>query len=113
MCGALLLRGAKESARANAIMVCIKLGVLAMFIIIAFTAFSSDNLSPFLPYGFAGVGAALPAMFFTYIGIDAVSTAGEEVKNPSRSMPIAIFGAVGIVTLFYFLVAVGAIGAQP
>ena len=113
MCCALLLRGAKESARANAIMVCIKLSVLVLFIVIAFTAFSSDNLSPFLPYGFAGVGAALPAVFFTYIGVDAVSTAGEEVVNPSRSIPIAIFGAVGIVTLFYFLVAVAAIGAQP
>jgi basic amino acid/polyamine antiporter, APA family len=113
MCCLLLLRGAKESARANAIMVLIKLGVLAMFIIISFTAFDADNLSPFMPYGMAGVGAAVPAIFFTYIGIDAVSTAGEEVKDPNRSLPLAIFGAVGIVTLFYFLVAVGALGAQP
>ncbi len=113
MCCLLLLRGAKESARANAIMVMVKLGVLAMFIVISLTAFNSDNLTPFLPFGFAGVGAAIPAIFFTYIGVDAVSTAGEEVKDPNRSLPIAIFGAVALVTFFYFLVAVGALGAQP
>jgi APA family basic amino acid/polyamine antiporter len=113
MCCVLLLRGAKESARANAIMVCIKLAVLVLFIVIAFTAFNGDNVSPFLPYGFAGVGAAVPAVFFTYIGVDAVSTAGEEVVNPGRNLPLAIFGAVAIVTLFYFLVAVAALGAQP
>ena len=113
MCCLLLLRGAKESARANAIMVMVKLGVLALFIVISYTAFNSDNLTPFLPFGFAGVGAAVPAIFFTYIGVDAVSTAGEEVKNPNRSIPIAIFGAVALVTLFYFLVAVGALGSQP
>jgi basic amino acid/polyamine antiporter, APA family len=113
MCCLLLLRGAKESARANAIMVMVKLGVLALFIVISFTAFNGDNLTPFMPYGFAGVGAAVPAIFFTYIGVDAVSTAGEEVKDPNRSIPMAIFGAVAIVTLFYLLVAIGALGAQP
>ena len=113
MCCLLLLRGAKESARANAVMVVIKLTVLAMFIVISFTAFDADNLTPFMPFGFAGVGAAVPAIFFTYIGVDAVSTAGEEVVNPKRNLPLAIFGAVAIVTIFYFLVAVGALGAQP
>jgi APA family basic amino acid/polyamine antiporter len=113
MCCALLLRGAKESARANAVMVCIKLAVLALFLVIAFTAFHGDYLTPFLPYGFAGVGAAVPAVFFTFIGVDAVSTAGEEVVNPKRNIPLAIFGAVAIVTVFYFLVALAALGAQP
>lgn len=113
ICCLLLLRGAKESARANAVLVVVKLTVLVMFVVIAFTAFDSGNLTPFLPYGAAGVGAAVPAIFFTYIGVDAVSTAGEEVENPKRNLPRAIFGAVAIITVFYFLVAVAALGAQP
>jgi len=113
MCCILLLRGAKESARANAIMVLIKLSVLAMFIVIAFTAFDGGNLKPFNPEGFSGISAAIPAIFFTFLGIDAVSTAGEEVKNPGRSIPRAVFGAIVIVTSFYVLVALAALGAQP
>lgn len=113
MCGLLLLRGARESARANAIMVLIKLGVLAFFIVIAFTAFDSGNFSPFTPEGVGGISAAIPAIFFTFLGIDAVSTAGEEVKDPGHAIPRAVFGAIIIVTCFYVLVAVAAIGAQP
>ncbi len=113
ICCLLLLRGAKESARANAILVVVKLAVLVMFVVLAFTAFDTDNLTPFLPYGVAGIGAAVPAIFFTYIGVDAVSTAGEEVENPTRNLPLAILGAVAVVTVFYLLVAAAALGAQP
>lgn len=112
MCCALLVRGAKESARANAIMVCVKLGVLLMFIVIAITAFKSSNLHPFTPHGFSGIGAAVPPIFFTFLGLDAVSTAGEEVKDPGRTIPRAIVGALVIVTVFYCLVALSALGAQ-
>jgi APA family basic amino acid/polyamine antiporter len=112
LCCLLLIRGAKESARANAIMVLIKLGVLAMFIVIAFFGFNADNLTPFNPHGISGIGAALPAIFFTYIGLDAVSTAGEEVKDPGRTIPRAIVGALVIVTSFYCVVALAALGAQ-
>jgi basic amino acid/polyamine antiporter, APA family len=112
LCCALLLRGASESARANAIMVVIKLGVLSLFVVIALTGFRSGNLSPFAPEGFAGVGAALPPIFFTFIGLDATSTAGEEVKDPGRTIPRAIVGALLIVTAFYVLVAFAALGAQ-
>ena len=58
MCCLLLIRGSKESARANAVMVLIKLGVLVMFIVIAVTGFSASNLQPFAPFGFAGISAA-------------------------------------------------------
>ena len=112
MCCLLLSRGSKESAKANAIMVCIKLGVLAMFIVIAFTAFQSDNLKPFAPHGFTGVSMAAGSIFFTFIGLDAVSTAGDEVENPRRNLPLAIGLALVIVTAFYILVAVAALGAQ-
>jgi basic amino acid/polyamine antiporter, APA family len=80
--------------------------------VIAFSAFDSGNFSPFAPEGVGGISAAIPAIFFTFLGIDAVSTAGEEVKDPGRSIPRAVFGAIIIVTAFYVLVAVAAIGAQ-
>lgn len=112
MCCLLLLRGARESARANAIMVVIKLSVLGLFVVLALTGFKSGNLTPFNPHGFAGISAAIPAIFFTFLGIDAVSTAGEEVKDPGKTIPKAVFGAIAIVTLFYLLVAFAALGAQ-
>ncbi|MGW1679727.1 amino acid permease [Saccharopolyspora sp. NPDC002376] len=112
-CCVLLMRGAKESATINAITVCIKLAVLLLFVAVAFTAFNADNLNPFAPYGAAGVGAAASMVFFSYIGMDTVSTAGEEVKDPRRTMPLAIFWCIAIVTTIYLLVALAGIGAQP
>jgi basic amino acid/polyamine antiporter, APA family len=113
LCGVLLLRGARESATVNAVMVVIKLLVLAFFVFIAFHAFKSSNLQPFMPLGVAGVGAAAGTIFFSFIGIDAVTTAGDEVKNPKRNMPLAIVISLLIVTAIYVLVAVAAVGAQP
>ena len=113
LCCLLLLRGARESATANAIMVCIKIGVLILFVVIALTAFSSTNLEPFAPMGIAGIGAAASSIFFSFIGLDAVSTAGEEVKNPQRTLPLAIILALCIVTGLYVLVALAAVGSQP
>ncbi|MBK4217654.1 amino acid permease [Paracoccus caeni] len=113
MCCFLLTRGSRESARANAIMVIIKLGVLTLFIAIALSAFNSENFTPFAPHGFAGVSAAAGSIFFTFVGLDAVSTAGEEVKDPRRNLPRAIILALIIVISFYLLVALAALGAQP
>ena len=86
LCCLLLMRGARESALANTIMVLIKLGVLVLFIVIGFTAFSASNFEPFAPFGIAGIGAAASSIFFSFIGLDAVSTAGEEVHNPRRTL---------------------------
>lgn len=113
MCALLLIRGASESARVNAIMVIIKLGVLVVFVIVAFTAFDARHLEDFAPFGVAGIGSAAGTIFFSYIGLDAVSTAGDEVKNPQKTMPLALIAALLTVTTVYVFVAVAALGAQP
>ena len=113
LCTLLLLRGASESAKVNAIMVLIKLGVLALFVVVGLQGWNSDHLSNFAPDGFNGINAAAGIIFFSYIGLDAVSTAGEEVKNPRRNLPLAILGALVIVTTIYVAVAVVAVAAQP
>src|SRR5262249_14948335 len=84
MCALLLIRGASESARVNAIMVLIKLGVLVVFAIIAFTAFDANQLKDFAPFGVAGIGSAAGTIFFSFVGLDAVSTAGDEVRDPQH-----------------------------
>lgn len=113
LCALLLIRGVKESATVNAIMVLIKLAVLALFIVVGAFGWNSDNLAGFAPHGFSGVIGATGMIFFTYIGLDAVSTAGDEVRNPRRTMPLAILIALAVVTTFYVLVAVVAVAAQP
>jgi len=113
LCALLLIRGASESARANAIMVLIKLAVLLMFVVIGFTAFNADHFSGFWNAGAAGISAAAGTIFFSFIGLDAVSTAGEEVRNPQKALPRAIIGALVIVVSVYVLVALAGIGAQP
>ena len=83
LCALLLIRGTRESAIVNTVMVVIKLAVLVMFGAIALTAFSVDNFADFAPHGVAGVTAAAGTIFFTFIGLDAVSTAGDEVATRS------------------------------
>src|SRR5262249_60112623 len=113
MCSALLIRGASESAKVNAVMVLIKVGVLILFIAVGVTGWDSNNLSNFSPFGLDGITSAAGIIFFSYIGLDAVSTAGEEVKNPRRNMPLAIISALIIVTTLYVLVTIVAGAAQP
>jgi basic amino acid/polyamine antiporter, APA family len=113
LCTLLLIRGASESAKVNAAMVLIKIGVLVLFIVVGVTGWSSDNLSDFAPFGVSGVTSAAGIIFFSYIGLDAVSTAGEEVKNPRRNLPLAILIALVTVTTLYVLVAIVAVAAQP
>ncbi|RWZ82056.1 amino acid permease [Glutamicibacter sp. HZAU] len=108
----LLVRGARESAIVNSIVVAIKAGILIFFSVVAFSAFNAGNFEPLLPMGAAGVTAAASSVFFSYIGFDAASTAGEEAKNPKRDLPRAIMLSMLIVTITYVLVAVSAIGAR-
>ncbi len=112
LCAILLIRGTRESATANAIMVLIKLGVLGMFVVIAFTAYDAGHLKDFAPLGVAGIGSAAGTIFFSFIGLDAVSTAGEEVRDPQKTMPRALIAALLIVTGVYVLVALAALGTQ-
>ena len=113
LCASLLIRGASESAKVNAIMVLIKIGVLVLFIAVGVTGWDSDNLSDFTPFGTDGITSAAGIIFFSYIGLDAVSTAGEEVHNPRRNLPLAILIALVTVTTLYVLVALVAVAAQP
>ncbi len=113
MCTVLLIRGASESARVNTIMVLIKLSVLVMFILIGLTAFNADHFGGFWDSGLSGISAAAGTIFFSFIGLDAVSTAGEEVRNPQKALPRAIMGALAVVVTIYVLVAIAGVGAQP
>ena len=95
-------------------MVAIKLGVLAFFIVVAFsTAFTGDNFSPFAPEGFDGIVTGASIIFFAYIGFDAVATGSEETRNPGRDMPIAIIGSLTICTVHLHPHRVAAVGALP
>jgi APA family basic amino acid/polyamine antiporter len=109
----LLISGVRKSARTNTIMVFVKTAILLLFIALAFTAFNSDNLTPFFHGGFDGVVSAASLIFFAYIGFDAISTSGEETRNPQRDLPIAILSSLAIATVLYCLVAVAATGALP
>jgi APA family basic amino acid/polyamine antiporter len=100
----LLLRGVRESARANNIMVVVKLLALALFIGAGLTKIDRANYTPFAPNGFAGIHHGAAIVFFAYIGFDAISTAAEETKNPQRNLPIGILGGLAICTVIYVIV---------
>jgi basic amino acid/polyamine antiporter, APA family len=110
---ALLIVGVRESTRANAVMVMVKLTIVVFFIVMAFTGFDSGNLQPFNPEGLDGVVTASSIIFFAYIGFDAISTSGEEVENPGRNLPIAIIASLAICTVLYILVSITATAAVP
>ena len=109
----LLLRGARESARANTIMVTIKLLVLGLFMIAGFTAINPANYTPFAPNGFTGIHQGAAIVFFAYIGFDAISTAAEETSNPQRNLPIGILGGLAICTIIYVVVGIIITGMVP
>jgi APA family basic amino acid/polyamine antiporter len=112
----LLVIGTTESARVNAVLVLIKIAALTLFIFLTFPVLHAQNFTPFAPTGASGVFGAAASIFFAYVGFDAVSTAAEETKNPQRNVPIGLIASLGICTLFYLLVAsgaIGTIGAQP
>lgn len=108
-----LMRGAKESARINTIMVAVKIVTLLLFIGIGVMGIKAGNYAPLAPLGVTGISAAASTLFFSYIGFDAASTAGEEAKNPKKDLPRAIMLSLGIVTVLYVLVAFVAVGAMP
>lgn len=120
----LLIIGTTESARVNAVLVAIKIAALTAFVALTVPVMKAQNFDPFLPTGIGnpfsssglGVLGAAASIFFAYVGFDAVSTAAEETKNPQRNVPIGLIGSLAICTIFYILVAsgaIGAIGAQP
>jgi APA family basic amino acid/polyamine antiporter len=109
----LLLRGVKESARANNIMVVIKLLVLTLFVVVGALHIDTSNYVPFAPNGWRGIHQGAAIVFFAYIGFDAISTAAEETKNPQRNLPIGILGGLAICTVIYVIVGAVATGMVP
>jgi APA family basic amino acid/polyamine antiporter len=107
----LLVIGTTESARVNAILVLIKVAALSLFVALSLPVMNMEHFEPFLPTGVTGMAGAAASIFFAYVGFDAVSTAAEETRNPQRNVPIGLIGSLLICTVFYLLVAAGAIGA--
>ncbi|MEK7830142.1 MAG: amino acid permease, partial [Acidobacteriota bacterium] len=112
----LLIKGIKESASFNSVIVMIKVLVVVLFIVAGIGYVNKGNLgigctpgtagcAEFMPFGFSGVVTGAAVIFFAYIGFDAVSTASQEAKNPQRDMPIGILGSLAICTVLYILVA--------
>lgn len=115
---AILVVGIKESANFNSLIVIVKLGVVAVFLVLggffllAHPTLAWHNWHPYLPpsdghgnFGWMGIATGASSIFFAYIGFDAVSTAAQEAKNPQRDMPIGILGSLVICTLLYILVS--------
>jgi APA family basic amino acid/polyamine antiporter len=109
----LLLRGARESATANNVMVVIKLIAISIFIAVGATHLNAANYHPFAPNGFTGVHQGAAIVFFAYIGFDAISTAAEETTNPQRNLPIGILGGLAVCTLIYIIVGAVLTGMVP
>ncbi len=109
----LLLRGARESATANTVMVLIKLAVLALFIFVGLGNINPANYTPFAPNGFTGIHQGAAIVFFAYIGFDAISTAAEETRNPQRNLPIGILGGLAVCTLIYVVIGAVITGMVP
>jgi APA family basic amino acid/polyamine antiporter len=106
-----LIRGIRESASINDVIVVIKVAVVICFVIVGYSFINYKNYHPFLPpntgsfgaFGWSGVLGGAGQIFFAYIGFDAVSTAAQETKNPKRDMPIGIIGSLLICTVLYIL----------
>ncbi|HPH84529.1 MAG TPA: amino acid permease [Ferruginibacter sp.] len=109
----LLIKGTKESAFVNGIIVSLKITVVIVFIVLGWKYINNTNYTPYIPdnsgkfgdFGFSGIIRAAAIVFFAYIGFDAVSTAAQEAKNPKRDMPIGILGSLAICTVLYILFA--------
>jgi APA family basic amino acid/polyamine antiporter len=118
----MLLVGTRESATVNFILVIIKLVALAGFVAFTLPSFDASHFHPFAPFGYGavemdgkkyGVMGAAAIIFFAFYGFDAISTAAEEAKNPTRDLTIGIVGSMLLCTLIYMVVAACALGASP
>lgn len=102
----LLIRGVRQSARTNNVMVVVKVLAILIFVIGAARFIRFENYHPFFPGGVSGVMSGAAIVFFTYFGFDTVSTAAEEAKNPKRDIPIGILVSLLVCALLYMAVAV-------
>ena len=106
----LLVRGVRESAEANNVMVAIKIGAILIFLMVGGALVNPSNWRPFAPSGFGGIVTGGAIVFFTYIGFDSVSTAAEEARNPQRDLPIGIIGSLIVCTVLYIGVSIVLLG---
>lgn len=118
----LLMVGVKESARANNLMVIIKLSTIVIFLALAIGNINPANWQPFMPFGWfdtldngknIGVLAGASLVFFAYFGFDAVSTAAEECRNPQRDLPIGLIASLAFCTVIYIIVSGTLTGVVP
>ena len=108
-----LVRGIRESARTNNVMVLVKIAAILLFVSFGISFVHPANYHPFAPNGFTGVLAGGSIIFFTYIGFDSVSTASEECNNPRRDVPIGIIATLIVCTVLYIGVAAVLTGMVP
>ncbi len=101
----LLVRGVRESARANTIMVGVKVAAILIFVATASRAVRAENWHPFFPNGLQGVLTGAAIVFFSYIGFDSVSTAAEECRRPQRDLPLGILATLFICAVLYVAVS--------
>ena len=118
---ALLVVGIQESANVNSVIVVVKVAVVVLVIVVGAMFITGANWRPFIPantgtfgqYGWSGILRGAGVIFFAYIGFDAVSTAAQETRNPSRDMPIGILGSLVVCTVLYVLVSGVMVGLVP
>ena len=109
----LLIWGIRESAKANNIMVAIKIGAILIFLVVGGMLVNHANWHPFSPNGFTGIVSGGAIIFFTYIGFDSVSTAAEEARVPQRDIPFGIIASLIVCTILYIGVALVLLGMMP
>jgi len=117
----MLIRGTKESASLNNVLVVVKVAVVIIFIALGWKFINPANHTPYIPantgvkgeFGISGIAAGAALVFFAFIGFDAVSTAAQEAKNPQKGMPIGILGSLVVCTILYVLFAHVMTGLVP
>jgi APA family basic amino acid/polyamine antiporter len=118
---ALIIRGIRESANVNTVIVFVKLAVVVIVILGGAAFVNSANWHPLIPpntgtfgeYGYSGILTGAGKIFFAYIGFDAVSVAAQEAKNPQKDMPMGILGSLVVCTILYILVSGVMVGLVP
>src|SRR5206468_6985139 len=108
-----LVRGIRESAETNNIMVLLKIAAILAFVFIGIRFINPSHYHPYAPEGWSGVLTGGSIIFFTYIGFDSVSTAAEEARNPQRDIPFGIIATLVVCTVLYIGVAVTLTGLVP
>ncbi|WP_207694573.1 amino acid permease [Enterococcus sp. DIV0212c] len=104
---------AKTALRLNNVMVFVKFGIIALFLVVGIFYVKPTNWQPFMPFGFSGVVSGAAVVFFAFLGFDAVSMTAEEVKNPQKDIPKGIIGSIIIATVLYVIVTLILTGIVP